>query len=268
MSVLPLAGLLWAQVQVPTTNLPHWLKAPLLWLFVLGEPNITDETYGVWFGAILVWLKIAAIFCLLGWVLSWVVTSLKRGPSKPIDWLDLVFLVALGLSVGVALLDVAQSNKRVREINISGLRLVSVLALALGGVMLIWLERALWSSIRRVGTTADYLVLGLIHVALALGFGVAALMLNSTSGTINPRDVFTNGARLSVTYMGFVVLGRVAWIVVRELAAVRWRRIFAIAWLTVVGICLVAVVLLALGGYQGYAGVAFAVMLAAAINLR
>ncbi|MFN8132707.1 MAG: hypothetical protein U0R70_14270 [Solirubrobacteraceae bacterium] len=41
-----------------------------------------------------------------------------------------------------------------------------------------------------------------------------------------------------------------------------------IAWLTVVGICLVAVVLLALGGYQGYAGVAFAVMLAAAINLR
>ncbi len=41
-----------------------------------------------------------------------------------------------------------------------------------------------------------------------------------------------------------------------------------IAWLTVVGVCLVTVVLLAIGGYQGYAGVAFAVMLAAAINLR
>lgn len=234
MSVLPLAGLLWAQVQVPTTNLPQWLKAPILWLFVLGEPNITDETYGAWFGAILVWFKIAAIFCLLGWVLSWVVTSLKRGQNKPIDWLDVVFLLALGLSVGLALLDVAQSNKRVREINVSGLRLVSILAMALGGVMFIWLERALWSSIRRVGTAADYLVLALIHVALLLGFGVAALMLYGTVGSINSRDVVTNGARLSVTYMGFVVLGRVAWIVLRELSAVRWRRIFAIAWLTVV----------------------------------
>lgn len=39
------------------------------------------------------------------------------------------------------------------------------------------------------------------------------------------------------------------------------------SWLTVVGICLIAVVLLAIGGYTGYSIVVAAVGLAAAINL-
>ncbi len=39
------------------------------------------------------------------------------------------------------------------------------------------------------------------------------------------------------------------------------------SWLTVVGVCLVAVVLLAIGGYTGYSIVVGAVGLAAAINL-
>ena len=41
-----------------------------------------------------------------------------------------------------------------------------------------------------------------------------------------------------------------------------------IAWLTIVVACLVAVVLLLLSGYQGYAAVVMAVALSAAINLR
>jgi hypothetical protein len=39
------------------------------------------------------------------------------------------------------------------------------------------------------------------------------------------------------------------------------------SWLTVVAICLVAVVLLAIGGYTGYSIVVGAVGMAAAINL-
>jgi hypothetical protein len=39
------------------------------------------------------------------------------------------------------------------------------------------------------------------------------------------------------------------------------------SWLTVVGVCLVAVVLLAVGGYTGYSIVVGAVGIAAAINL-
>ena len=41
-----------------------------------------------------------------------------------------------------------------------------------------------------------------------------------------------------------------------------------IAWLVTVLICLVASVILLLSGYDGYAGVVFAVALSAAINLR
>lgn len=41
-----------------------------------------------------------------------------------------------------------------------------------------------------------------------------------------------------------------------------------LAWLVTVGICLIAALVLVLSGYDGYAGVAVAVALAAAINLR
>jgi hypothetical protein len=41
-----------------------------------------------------------------------------------------------------------------------------------------------------------------------------------------------------------------------------------LAWLFTVGICLIAALVLLLSGYDGYAGVAVAVGLAAAINLR
>ena len=40
-----------------------------------------------------------------------------------------------------------------------------------------------------------------------------------------------------------------------------------IAWLVTVLLCLIAVLILVLQGYLGYAGVAFAVALAAALNL-
>ena len=41
-----------------------------------------------------------------------------------------------------------------------------------------------------------------------------------------------------------------------------------LAWLVTVGICLIAALVLLVSGYDGYAGVALAVGLAAAINLR
>jgi hypothetical protein len=41
-----------------------------------------------------------------------------------------------------------------------------------------------------------------------------------------------------------------------------------VAWLTIVVACLIAVTLLLLSGYLGYASVVFAVAVSAAINLR
>ena len=44
-------------------------------------------------------------------------------------------------------------------------------------------------------------------------------------------------------------------------------RLNRIAWAVTVGICLVTALILLLSGYDGYAGVTFAVAIAAAINL-
>jgi hypothetical protein len=41
-----------------------------------------------------------------------------------------------------------------------------------------------------------------------------------------------------------------------------------IAWLVTVGVCAIAALVLLLSGYDGYAGIAVAVGLSAAINLR
>jgi hypothetical protein len=41
-----------------------------------------------------------------------------------------------------------------------------------------------------------------------------------------------------------------------------------VAWLVTVALCLIAALVLLLSGYNGYAGIALAVALAAAINLR
>jgi hypothetical protein len=41
-----------------------------------------------------------------------------------------------------------------------------------------------------------------------------------------------------------------------------------IAWIVTVGLCLIAALVLLLSGYDGYAGIALAVGLSAAINLR
>ena len=47
----------------------------------------------------------------------------------------------------------------------------------------------------------------------------------------------------------------------------RRMQLSRIAWLVTVGICLVAALILLLSGYDGYAGVALAVAIAAAINV-
>ncbi len=51
-------------------------------------------------------------------------------------------------------------------------------------------------------------------------------------------------------------------------ARIRDVSVQRIAWATTVAVCLLTAVLLLLANYRGYAGVAFAVAAAAAINLR
>ncbi len=49
----------------------------------------------------------------------------------------------------------------------------TTLALLCGAVILVWTERALWTSIRRIGRGSDSMVLAGIHLAVVLGVGVA-----------------------------------------------------------------------------------------------
>jgi hypothetical protein len=51
------------------------------------------------------------------------------------------------------------------------------------------------------------------------------------------------------------------------MAKIRAVDLGRISWLLTVGVCLIAVLILVLQGYLGYAGVTFAVAVSAAINL-
>ena len=79
----------------------------------------------VWWGPILSWVKIIALVCLLGWVGSWVASSIRGrrparltiGGARP---LDLVLLLAILVGVGSIFVRVAQSSGRLAELNVAG----------------------------------------------------------------------------------------------------------------------------------------------------
>ena len=144
----------------------------MAWLFVFGEPNF--NTYGTtWWHAIqsglILWLKVVSLFCLLGWVVSWVSAALKERTVARGDWLDIAALAAIVGAVGTMLLSVLESTHR-----IAGLqdRPVIYVGDAPGrrsacAILFLWVESGLWATIRRSGRRGDLVVLVGIHLALA-----------------------------------------------------------------------------------------------------
>jgi hypothetical protein len=226
----------------PTSSLPGvpsaWAPA-IQWLFVLGEPGISIPGVA---GGLITWVKVVSLFALLAWLVSWVVSAYKTRTKARADWLDIASLVALLGCVAAVVLNVLQNTGRLKASTIQGLSISTVVALACGVVILLWTERALWSSIRRLGQVSDALVAVGIHLAIALGIVVAYLYIGGRSGAAQglkvagqvPLGVAAQfGARLGATYMGFVVLAKVLWMLVPEIFAMRFRRLFAIARLSV-----------------------------------
>src|SRR5262249_854872 len=123
-----------------------------------------------------------------------------------------------------------------------GIYTVTLLAVLCGATLLLWVEAAIWSAVRKLGRRADVLVLLGIHLGLALGVAVGLVMRSAINklvvGTSQPGvswwDGLIFGVRMSGTYMGYVVLARVAYQVLGELLSIRWRRVYSIAKLTVV----------------------------------
>jgi hypothetical protein len=230
MSLLSSLPLLWSQAAAPPA-IPSRLLSALLWLFAYGEPSATIN--GPW-GGLLTWVKVIGLFCLLGWVAQWVVAALKERVVRRARWLDVASLVALVGGLVCVLLRVLETTKRIPTFKVAGQPAVSMLALLCTLVIVAWIERLLWSSIMRLGEAGDLAVLGGMHLALGLGIGVSFLLMRASTEVTDWRTALIQGGRLGATYMGFVVLARVAVLLIREMIHVHWRRLYAIAWHSVI----------------------------------
>jgi ABC-type transport system involved in multi-copper enzyme maturation permease subunit len=240
MSVFLSLPLIFAQAQNNAAGFATRWRATLEWLLVLGEPTATLAGL---IGGLLTWLKIVSLFCLLGWVLSWITTAFKERTAARAKWLDIAALIAVAAGLVALTLRVMEYSHRVeRPFMIGDVSLAAAIGSAAGFVLFVWLEATLWSTIGRLGRRADLFVLGGIHLALIAGFGLGVIF--QQAGILTPPkpedppltvlEGFFYGARLSATYMGYVVLARVAGLVLIEIISLRWRRIYAIAKLTVI----------------------------------
>lgn len=234
---LSLVTMIWAQAPPPQAQMgqpaapqiPDWLG----WLYVWGEPSMSVPGL---LGALMAWLKIVGLFCLLAWVLSWVVAAFKEPSLNRNRFLDLAALAAVIGGLLTTLLRVLEVNGRVPLWRVARIPLTVLLAAICVGLVFVWLETKLWSSIRRLGTKLDLVVLAALHLALGLGILVAFMFVPRFDPAFSLRsitswqEIITTGARLSGTYMGLVVLLRVVWVMIPEIMAIRARRLYSIAW--------------------------------------
>jgi hypothetical protein len=228
MSVLHTLPVLWSQAVPPA--LSRWFST-IMWFYVWGEPAATIPGLK---GAFLTWVKVAGLFCLLGWIAGWVVAAIKERAGRRGNWLDILALVAVIGGALSVLLRVLEATQRLPTYSVLGYPVAGVIAIVSGVVVLIWIEKALWASILRLGNVVDLYVLAGMHLALGAGIGVGFLMLQEIPDIRDWQTALMQGARLGVTYMGFVALALVVVLLTREAVAIRWRRLYAIAWQTVV----------------------------------
>ncbi|MGE3821547.1 MAG: hypothetical protein AB7I30_19215, partial [Isosphaeraceae bacterium] len=221
---------LWAQANA--SPLPPSLRTALVWLQAFGEPTVTIPGF---FAGPLIWLKVVSLFCLLGWIGSWLATAIRERNVGKGSWIDIAALVAVVGVVGTMLLRVLETSGRIPIYKIAGIYTVTLLASICVTLLFLWIETAIWVAIRKNGRTSDTLILLGLHVALALGIGVGLLLRYDynvrITGTTNTAaswaDGISTGARFSATYMGYVVKIRDQIQKLGELYNVRARRLYA-----------------------------------------
>ncbi len=221
----------------PVVEIPDWLQ----WLFVVGEPSITD---GRAFGGILTWAKVLGLFCLLAWVAGWLLAKPKgSGAARPVSSAKLYWLLAvLGIGLLSAFLGVLDETERLKLAPIGRFKPATLLAVLSGAGMLALVEWQLWSVLLKRKATAELVVLVLIHAAFLLGT-VAAFQVYRIdlayvrARRMDPRFVHDwtfYGPRLGATFAGLVVLARMTVEILVEVVNLRPRRLYAIAWQSVV----------------------------------
>ena len=235
MSALLTLPILWAQATAaapPPPEIPEAIRNALLWFFLAGEPSLSVA--GLW-GALLTWTKAIGLLSLIGWAGYWITLAIRERVLGSGKWYDFLGLAALVMIPVAVLLQVLETEKRIQSLTVGSMPVPSLLGFLAVFFLLIWAVVGVWKSIGRSGGKSDYLVLVGIHLAFLLGLAVGLTMghygfLAMVTGreSISWRDGVVFGARLSVTYMGYVVLLKVAALVLRELYAVRGRRLYAI----------------------------------------
>lgn len=228
---------------LPTGGVPPWLVTPVQWLYIWGDPSITDATYGPLAAGLITWLKVLAWAALVCWSGSWIVNAL-RNRSRAFGWIDWFPIAGLILGLGAMLF-----YQFVSQRNIEVPRWATLAAAAVPlGLFAIWIEWSLWRGVLKSKSPKglDLLVLALAQVAIVLGMAVSAAFLALTQaraelnpeflaaqGRLNdPVSIAIRGARLAGTYIGLLILARIAATLAVEVASVRWRRIYSIAKLT------------------------------------
>ena len=230
-----------AQARADLPMPAEWLQ----WMYVWGEPAVT---LGRSWGGLVTWSKVVGLYCLLAWVVGWLISagrsSTPGAKSSPIK-LGLVVAV-LASGVLATLLGVLDDSGRLKLERIAGMKPGVWLAFLAVITLAALIEGQLWGAVRKLVSRADLFCLVAIHVAFALGYLVAYRWVASeqgrvvflrSRGVVIPEGLVADwkmlGARIGVTYMGLVVLVRVFGMMASELVALRFRRLYAIAWQTV-----------------------------------
>ncbi len=226
------------QTPVPPPVSRQWLAA-LLWIYICSDPVFTDPSL---LGGFLTWLKAIGLLCLVGWVLSWLVTGIKERVVGQGRWFDYLIIAALVLTPLTVMLRVLESVGKLPTYSVGSFTLTAIAALACILLYVVWIETAIWRTIRKLGKPVDVTVLLGAHLALALGLAVGVYfqqqgfldyIMGLSPKTLSWREGLFYGMRISVTYMGYVVGLRVLALFLFELVAVRSRRLYSIARLSV-----------------------------------
>jgi hypothetical protein len=240
----------WAQANNVANNpvVPRLSQRAMIaiqWLFLASDPSVgvRDSLLG---GA-LTWIKAIGLICLVCWVVSWLIVGIKERIIAQGRWFDYLGLAAAVLTPASVALKVLEDSQRMARYRIGTYPLTTLAAIVCIVLFVAWAEIATLRTLRRVGRRSDVLVHIALHVALALGVvigfslyqsGVLLAMVpidpqSKTLPRLHWMDGLNFGVRFGGTYMGYVVLFRVAWELVRELILIRGRRLYSIARLSV-----------------------------------
>jgi hypothetical protein len=238
---------MWAQANAGTSPVPGLSPRALvamMWLYLASDPSVSVRESLL--GGVLTWIKAISLICLVCWVVSWVIIGVKARVIGQGRWFDYVGVLGAILTPIAVMLKVLEEAKRITPYKLGSYSLTSVVAISCIVCFVIWAEIATVRTIRRVGQRRDALVHFGLHIALALG--VAVGMYFYSSGVLNllmqtgapgglPKPTWLDGLNFGVrfggTYMGFVVLIRVAAELFSELILIRGRRLYSIATLSI-----------------------------------